>query len=115
MTRWIYPNSEIIRVVDADTFDILLDHGCKIFSKQRVRLHNVDAYESYGENKSKLGKEAKQYCIDLLQGKKFEIISISREGKRGKYGRLIVDVKLYSDYLLSTNLVELGYAVYKEY
>ena len=89
--------------------------GCNIFSKQRVRLSDVDAYESYGKRKTKLGVKAKQYCIDLLEGKKFDVLSISREGKKGKWGRLIVDIRLNPGEFFSTRLVDLGYAVYKDY
>lgn len=107
MTEWTYPNCKIIRVVDADTFDVLIDHGCFIFSKKRIRLHGVDAAESYGKYKSKLGAEAKKYCIELLEEKSFTIIS---KEKKGKYGRLIADIKLSKNKLLSNHLVSMGYA-----
>lgn len=113
--QWTYPNSKILRVVDGDTFDVMLDLGCSIFTKQRVRLAHIDAYESYGKNKTALGAEAKKYCIKLMEGEKFEILSLSRQGKKGKYGRLIVDIKLHSGQLLSDHLVSKGFAIYKEY
>ena len=112
MTEWIYPNCKIIRVVDADTFDIMIDHGCHIFSKKRIRLYNVDAAESYGKHKSKLGAEAKKYCIDLLEGKSFTIIS---KEKKGKYGRLIADIQLSGNRLLSEHLVSMKYAKVVKY
>ena len=49
------PNCKIIRVVDDDTFDVMIDHGCNIFSKTRIRLYDADAAERYGKRKSKLG------------------------------------------------------------
>lgn len=112
MTEWTYPNTEILRVVDADTFDVMIDHGCDIYSKTRIRLYGVDAAESYGKNRTKLGKEAKQYCIELLEGKIF--ILISKE-KQGKYGRLIADIQLNDYEVLSDRLVAEGYAKYVKY
>jgi len=111
MTEWIYPNTEVLYVVDADTFDVLIDHGCDIYSKQRIRLSNVDAAESYGKNRTELGKEAKTYCKEILEGKIFTLISKEKEGK---FGRLIADIQL-DDTLLSTHLVEKGYAKYVQY
>ncbi len=112
MTEWTYPNTKILRVVDADTFDVLIDHGCDIFSKKRIRLYGVDAAESYGKNRSKLGVDAKKYCIILLEGKSFVLIS---KEKKGKYGQLIADIKLSKKKLLSNHLVSMGYAVEKHY
>jgi endonuclease YncB( thermonuclease family) len=106
MTDWIYPNCKITRVIDADTFDVFIDHGRKIYSETRIRLAGVDAAESYGRRRSKLGAEAKKYCVELLEGKSFTVIS---KEMTGKYGRLIADIKLPEN-LLSDHLVKIGYA-----
>ena len=107
MTKREYPNSKIIRVIDGDTFDVLLDHGCYLYSERIIRLSDVDAYESYGKRKSKKGIEAKKYCKKLLEGKYFTILS---KEKKGKYGRLIADIILPNYGLLSLHLVSIGYA-----
>ena len=113
MTEWIYPNTKILRVVDADTFDVLIDHGCDISSKRRIRLAGIDAAESYGKNRTELGKEAKEYCKKLLEG--ITITLISKE-KDGKYGRLIADIVVDEhDAKLSDLLVYKGYAKYVKY
>ena len=112
MTEWIYPNTKILRIVDADTFDVLIDHGCDIFSKTRIRLAGVDAAESYGKNISDLGIKAKEYCINLLTDKTITLLS---KEKDGKYGRLIADIMLDNGKLLSVHLVDKGYAKYVKY
>jgi micrococcal nuclease len=113
MTDWIYPNTKILRVVDADTFDVLIDHGCDIYSKRRIRLAGVDAAESYGKNKTELGKEAKEFCKKLLEGTTVTLIS---KEKDGKYGRLIADIVINeSNARLSGLLIDKGYAKYVKY
>jgi micrococcal nuclease len=39
--------AEVLRVVDADTFDLLVDVGFSITLKERFRLNGVDAPESW--------------------------------------------------------------------
>jgi len=112
VTEWTYPNTKILKVVDADTFDVMIDHGCDIYSKTRIRLSGIDAAESYGIHRTELGKIAKQHCKELLEGKTFTLISKEKEGK---YGRLIADIQLDSDQLLSDHLVGKGYAKYVKY
>lgn len=35
----------LVRVIDADTYDLMIDEGFRDYSTIRVRLHGVDAYE----------------------------------------------------------------------
>lgn len=45
MPVWDYPRAEVIRVLDGDTFWARIDHGCRIFSEQKIRLKNFNAAE----------------------------------------------------------------------
>ncbi len=100
---WYYPNSKIVKVVDADTYDIDLDHGNRFKRVTRIRLAGVDAAESYGKYKTALGEEAKQYCIKLLLGK---IVTVKSLEMDGKYGRLIADIILPDNKSLVERLVD---------
>ena len=76
-------------------------------------MYGVDAAESYGKNRSEKGQKAKEFCIKLLQGKYFTLIS---KEKKGKYGRLIADILLFDNKgLLSDFLVTNNYAKYVKY
>ena len=77
------------RVVDGDTIDVNVDLGFTVWlSKQRVRLHGLDTWESRTRNleikaKGLLAKEFTKHMVSEAE----EIILISH-GK-GKYGRII--------------------------
>ena len=38
-------NAEVLRVVDGDTIDVLIDVGFSTFKKERVRLHGINTPE----------------------------------------------------------------------
>jgi len=75
------------RVIDADTFDIIVDLGFQIKMKQRFRLARIDAWEIRGEERH-VGLKAKAYVQDLVEGK--EVILFSE--KEGSFGRYIAEV-----------------------
>ena len=81
-----YKIKEIIRVVDGDTIDVLIDLGFGLQKKERVRVAGIDTPESRTRDlyEKKLGKEAAAYLKDQLTGK----ITIKTE-KDGKYGRML--------------------------
>ena len=81
-----YKIKEIIKVVDGDTIDVLIDLGFGLLKKERVRVAGIDTPESRTRDlyEKKLGKEAAAYLKDQLTGK----ITIKTE-KDGKYGRML--------------------------
>ena len=50
---YIYRLLEIVRVVDGDTIDAIIDLGFGISITERIRLANVDAFEVRGEERAK--------------------------------------------------------------
>ena len=79
----------MVRVVDRDTCDAMIDLGFNVWVKERIRFHGVDTWESRTRDleEKKKGLAAKAYVKDLLENSdecKFSIIS---NGK-GKYGRV---------------------------
>ena len=79
----------VTRVVDADTFDIEFDLGFSIKISQRTRLCDVDAPELVGEDKE-LGIACKKWVESQLADP--NVIVRTRKDKRGKYGRVLVEV-----------------------
>lgn len=104
-----YKIKEVIRIIDGDTIEILIDIGFNIFHKEKVRLNRIDTPEIHSKNEfeKKLGKEA----IDYLQAwiEKQNSLSI-RTSKDDKYGRILGEI--YGDSSKSINdlLIENGYA-----
>jgi micrococcal nuclease len=81
---------KLLRVVDGDTCDAMIDLGFDIFVKKRIRFYGVDTWESRTRNLEEKAKglEAKAYVKDLLQNSdegKFAVISHGV----GKYGRML--------------------------
>jgi len=82
-----YKVKEILRVVDGDTIDILIDLGFGLTKKERVRVAGIDTPESRTRDlyEKKLGKEAAAYLTkQLAEG---DIIICTE--KDGKYGRML--------------------------
>lgn len=99
----------LLRVVDADTVDLLIDLGCSVTIKERCRLYGINAPEM----RTPEGKAAKQYVDDLIgprivTGRKLTIRTY--KDKRGKYGRYLVTI-FFGASTVNTMLVESGHAV----
>lgn len=115
--------SFITRVVDADTFDVVLPDG----STDRVRLLGVDAPETYGTNNAyeygsitntacldEWGDTSKWYAVDLLKDREVSLSYDFLAGERGYYDRLLAYVEINGNDFGSM-LLQNGYArVYTE-
>ena len=58
-----YQVKEIVRVVDGDTVDVIIDLGFSLTKKERVRLAGIDAPESRTTDleEKELGLDAKEF------------------------------------------------------
>jgi len=83
--------AKLIKVVDGDTIDALIDCGFSTFKKERVRLFGIDAPESRTRDKAekKRGLAAKARLKELIKDGKNEFIIETSIDKKGKYGRLL--------------------------
>ena len=81
---------KLVRVVDGDTADAMIDLGFKTWVKARIRFMGVDAWESRTRNleEKKKGLAAKAYVKDLLENSDDGKFSIISHGV-GKYGRVL--------------------------
>ena len=93
--------AKLVRVVDGDTVDAMIDCGFSIFKKERIRLHGIDAPESRTRDKAekKRGLAAKARLKELIkEGKNVFTIETSVD-KKGKYGRLLGKLfRLYEEF-----------------
>jgi micrococcal nuclease len=84
---YIY-KSELIRVVDGDTVELMIDQGFSNFTKQTMRLYGIDAPEM----NTLAGKAAKTWLREALQPLEaiyVQTIQLSTKAKRDKYGRFL--------------------------
>ena len=94
MDKYIY-RGKLLRVVDGDTIDALIDVGFDIWLKKRVRFSEIDTWESRTRNleEKKLGLAAKARTKELLEevSSKPNYFRIKSHGL-GKYGRLLGEI-----------------------
>jgi micrococcal nuclease len=84
---YIY-KAELIRVVDGDTVELMIDLGFDTLRKERFRLYGIDAPEMNTE----AGKEAKAWLEDAIRPPEpiyVQTIQLSTKAKRDKYGRFL--------------------------
>ena len=90
---YIY-KAELIRVVDGDTVDLIIDLGFDTSRKERFRLYGIDAPDLNTD----ACKEAKAWLWDALQPLEaiyVQTIQLETKAKRDKYGRFLA--VLYGD------------------
>jgi micrococcal nuclease len=86
---FVYKIDKVIKIVDGDTLDVLVDLGFNVKIKVRVRLSGINAPESRTRNKEekKLGLAAKQRLKELC----CEDLILQSHGI-GKYGRVLGEI-----------------------
>jgi micrococcal nuclease len=80
--------AELVRVVDGDTVDLIIDLGFDTSRKERFRLYGIDAPEL----NTLAGKAAKAWLWEALQPLEaiyVQTIQLSTKAKRDKYGRFL--------------------------
>ncbi len=119
MKRMYTYKATIERVVDGDTFDIIIDLGFKITTNQRIRLADINTPETFNVKKDseeyQKGMEAKEFVTQrLAQNNNQAMIQTFKTTE--KYGRYIAVVWLGdSDISLNDELVQKGYAQKVQY
>ena len=99
--------AKLIKVVDGDTVDALIDCGFSTFKKERVRLHGINAPESRTRDKEekKRGLAAKARLKELIKEGKNQFLVETSIDKKGKYGRLLGKLfRLYEDFTPSNEV-----------
>lgn len=105
---WRYPTTEVINVVDGDTFDCEVDLGFGLRATQRFRLRGADTHELRGgTNETKaLAREAKKYVNRVLNENKQSVV---RSYKDGGFSRWLGEVYLNDGTSLAKLLNETKY------
>ena len=81
---------KLVRVVDGDTADAMIDLGFNVWVKERIRFYGVDTWESRTRNleEKKKGLLAKDFTKHLLQDSDDGKFALRSHGV-GKYGRVL--------------------------
>lgn len=90
MAIWEYPRAEVLRVIDGDTFWARIDHGCRIFSEQKVRLKSFSSPELRTDDPAQreLAEKHKRY----LESRFSRTRVVRLKSYRWTYDRLEADV-----------------------
>ena len=109
--------TKIVKVLDGDTIDVLIDLGFDLYKKERVRIAGVDTPEKRTRDleEKELGIHATDWMKDKLtetiKGDEELTIRTELKGGVGKYGRLLGWLYV-GDATISLNelMIEEGYA-----
>jgi len=109
--------TKIVKVLDGDTIDVLIDLGFDLFKKERVRIAGVDTPEKRTRDleEKELGIHATNWLKDKLtetiKGDEELIIRTELKGGVGKYGRLLGWLYIGdADVSLNEQMITEGYA-----
>jgi micrococcal nuclease len=97
---------KVDRVVDGDTVDATLDLGFGIWMKQRFRIDDFDAPETFrprNEEEKKHGEKAKKRAVELLMDKDLIFTTSKEIGVYGRYGTSITlpDGRKFGEVMIS--------------
>lgn len=111
LNPWIY-NAEVKKVVDGDTFDIIIDLGFDTLRKGRVRLYGVNTPESRTSNieEKKQGLAAKEFTEQWLAKAQNWVKIETIIDKNEKYGRVLAKVWDKDGNCLNSDIVASGLA-----
>ena len=108
-----YRVKQVLKVVDGDTIDVVIDLGFDISFTSRVRLAGIDTPESRTKDAREkiLGLEVKEYLKKALDGATDIVIRTEKVDSSEKYGRILgwLFVNRQTD-SLNMELVNKGYA-----
>ncbi len=110
--------TEIVKVLDGDTIDVVIDLGFDLYKKERVRIAGVDTPEKRTRDleEKELGIDAtnwlKKKLEDTIAGEGDELtIRTELVGGTGKYGRLLGWLYINEDTIsLNEQMITEGYA-----
>jgi micrococcal nuclease len=107
-----YYNAQVQKIVDGDTFDVLIDLGFETFRKARVRLYGVNTPESRTKNleEKKMGLAAKEFTDQWITAVNNKVKIETILDKNEKYGRVLARVWNEEGACLNSDIVASGLA-----
>ena len=95
-------NGHVIKVVDGDTFDALVELGFGVTQKFRIRLDGINTPENHTDE----GVRASEFVRELIENKSVKLIEAKN---KDKFGRALAKVQMedgqdLTDYLIKEGL-----------
>jgi len=117
MSERFWYGATVLKVIDGDTLDLMIDLGFNIHHKIRVRLYGVNTPESRTKDlaEKEMGLKAKQFTEDWIARHKWVYINTIPD-KNDKYGRILArifssdDVNNALTACLNQDIIDSGYA-----
>ena len=112
----VYRVSSLVKVVDGDTVDVIIDLGFSVFIQQRIRLYGIDTPESRTRDaeEKKYGLLSKKKLTELCAKASDIELRCPKGNAREKFGRLLGELWVRQDgEWINANqwLCDEGYAV----
>ena len=94
MERFWY-GAKLLKVIDGDTIELMVDLGFNIHHKMRVRLYGINTPESRTKDvgEKELGLKAKKFTEDWFTNHQWVFVNTIPD-KNDKYGRILA--RIYS-------------------
>ena len=85
-----YRVKSIVKIIDGDTFDCIMDLGFDVLLEARVRMMGIDTPESRTRDleEKKFGLLAKEYLTEKLDTEDI-IVTTEVDNEKGKFGRIL--------------------------
>jgi micrococcal nuclease len=117
MAEQYWYSATVLKVIDGDTLDVMIDLGFNIHHKARVRLYGVNTPESRTKDLAEkdMGLKAKSFTSDWTTRHQTVFLQ-TIAGKDDKYGRILAqiysdkDIKSEQTACLNEDIVSSGYA-----
>lgn len=95
MSERFWYGATVLKVVDGDTLDLMVDLGFSVHHKIRVRLYGLNTPESRTKDlkEKELGLKAKSFVEDWVTNHKWVFVNTIPD-KSDKYGRVLA--RIYS-------------------
>ena len=111
-TDFSYRINKVVKVIDGDTIDVIIDLGFDILHRARVRLYGIDTPESRTRDKEEKirGILSKNYLKDALKNGQKLVIKTHKGNETGKFGRILGEIFI-DDINFNLKMCSEGYAV----
>ncbi len=103
----------VVRVVDGDTIDVILDLGFDISYRRRVRFHGINAPQSRTKDpvEKEAGLAAKRYVEDWISALEQQVIIHTSLGDGSEVGHILGRILNDDGECLNDEMVSLGHAI----
>jgi len=96
VTPFAYQVRSIVKIIDGDTFDCILDLGFDVLLEARVRMAGIDTPESRTSDKVEkvFGLASKDFLKHAIEDASNIIVRTELDNEKGKFGRILGTVYL---------------------